>query len=39
VGGRRIRNGKNKGSEDEREPCKASEHGYIPFVVPGAAFV
>src|SRR5262249_48891470 len=39
VRGGRIGKGKNKNSKDEREPCKASEHGYIPFVVPGAAFV
>ena len=31
---RRVGNDEQKGRSDEREPCKASEHGYTPFVVP-----
>jgi hypothetical protein len=29
-----IGNNKGETGNDKREPCKASEHGYVPFVVP-----
>src|SRR6266550_6978853 len=34
VVGQGIGNDQGEAGKDEREPCKASEHGYVPFVVP-----
>ncbi len=34
VVGRSVGNEKEKAGKDEREPCEASEHGYVPLVVP-----
>src|SRR5262249_49393928 len=31
---RRVGNDEQKGRGHEREPCKVSEHGYTPFVIP-----
>ena len=34
VMGRGNGNDKNEANNHKYEPCKASEHGYVPFVVP-----